>query len=129
VLVSGDNAGAPRAVARELGIDEVHAEVLPPTRPRWWRAARHAAGRARVAMVGDGINDAPALAAADVGIAMARRHRRGDAHRRHHADARRPGAGGRGARLSRPHTPRSARTCSGPSPTTWSAFRWPPSAC
>ena len=68
VMVTGDNAGAAAAAARTLGIDEVQAEVLPADK------ARHVAelkrdGRA-VAMVGDGINDAPALAAADVGIAM-----------------------------------------------------------
>ncbi|RZL92276.1 MAG: heavy metal translocating P-type ATPase, partial [Variovorax sp.] len=68
VLVSGDNAGAARAVARALGIDEVHAEVLPADKAALIEQLR-ADGRT-VAMVGDGINDAPALAAADVGIAM-----------------------------------------------------------
>ena len=68
VMISGDNKGSAQAVGRTLGIDEVHAEVLPGD-----KAALIAALKARgpVAMVGDGINDAPALAAADVGMAMA----------------------------------------------------------
>jgi Cu+-exporting ATPase len=68
VMLTGDNAGSAQAVARELGIDEVRAEVLPAHKADAVRALRDA-GRI-VAMVGDGINDAPALAAADVGIAM-----------------------------------------------------------
>ncbi len=69
VLVSGDNHGAAQAVAHVLGIDEVEAEVLPQHKADI--VARLKQGGAVVAMVGDGINDAPALAAADVGIAMA----------------------------------------------------------
>ena len=68
VLVSGDNRDSATAVARALGIDEVRAEVLPGDKAELITELR-AAGR-RVGMVGDGINDAPALAAADVGIAM-----------------------------------------------------------
>ncbi len=68
VMLSGDSEATARAVAGDLGIDEVHASQSPADKAAWIAAAR-AAG-ARVAMAGDGINDAPALAAADVGIAM-----------------------------------------------------------
>ena len=72
VLVSGDNRGAAEAVARALGIDDVRAEVLPADKAQVVAALRAGLGpHEKVAMVGDGINDAPALAAADVGIAMA----------------------------------------------------------
>ena len=69
VLLSGDNRAAAGAVAMALGIQRVHAEVLPADKADVVQALR-AEGR-RVAMIGDGINDAPALAAADVGMAMA----------------------------------------------------------
>ncbi len=68
VMLSGDNAASAEAVGRALGIDEVQAGQSPADKAAWVQAAR-ARGR-RVAMAGDGINDAPALAAADVGIAM-----------------------------------------------------------
>jgi Cu+-exporting ATPase len=68
VLVSGDNRGAAEAVARLLKIDTVRAEVLPEDKAAIIGQLK--AEGLRVAMVGDGINDAPALAAADVGIAM-----------------------------------------------------------
>jgi P-type Cu+ transporter len=67
-LVSGDNRGAAEALAHKVGIDDVYAEVLPEDKAVVIGSLR--AGGKPVAMVGDGINDAPALAAADVGIAM-----------------------------------------------------------
>ena len=68
VMVTGDNRTTANAVASELGISEVEAEVLPEDKSRIVRRLREA-GQI-VAMAGDGVNDAPALAAADVGIAM-----------------------------------------------------------
>jgi Cu+-exporting ATPase len=70
-LISGDNRGAAQAVAREVGIDEVHAEVLPADKAAVVERLRaDLQPGERIAMVGDGVNDAPALAAADVGLAM-----------------------------------------------------------
>src|SRR5690606_19921300 len=68
VMLTGDARPVAEAVAAELGIDEVLAEVLPEQKVERIRALR-AEGR-RVAMVGDGVNDAPAILAADVGIAI-----------------------------------------------------------
>ncbi len=68
VLVSGDNAGAARHLGEQLGMADIRAEVLPADKARIVGELK--AGDTCVAMVGDGINDAPALAAADVGIAM-----------------------------------------------------------
>ena len=68
VLLTGDITGNARSAVEDAGLDEAHAELLPGDKVE--ALARLRAEHGPVAMVGDGINDAPALAAADVGIAM-----------------------------------------------------------
>ncbi|MCB9546141.1 MAG: cadmium-translocating P-type ATPase [Myxococcales bacterium] len=67
-MVTGDRAGTARAVADAVGIDRVYAEVRPEAKAA--RVAEEQARGRRVAMVGDGVNDAPALATADIGVAI-----------------------------------------------------------
>ena len=68
VMITGDNLGSAKVVGRALGIDHIEAEVLPADKAAIVNRLKE--GGRSVAMVGDGINDAPALASADVGIAM-----------------------------------------------------------
>ena len=67
VMLTGDNRRTAAAIGREAGVDEVMAELLPGDKEK---AVRGLAARGKVAMVGDGINDAPALTRADIGIAI-----------------------------------------------------------
>ena len=67
-MLTGDNAATAHAISAELGIDEVRADLMPEDKVK--AIAELQAQGHRVAMIGDGINDAPALARADVGIAM-----------------------------------------------------------
>nr|WP_272916332.1 copper-translocating P-type ATPase [Qipengyuania algicida] len=68
IMATGDNARTAKAIAARLGIDEIRADVLPEDKARIIRDLQNKG--AKVAMAGDGVNDAPALAQADVGIAM-----------------------------------------------------------
>ena len=68
VMITGDNPRAADHIARQLGVDKVYSQVLPQDKLRILRELQ--AGGKKVAFAGDGVNDAPALAAADVGIAM-----------------------------------------------------------
>ena len=127
VLITGDNAGSARGVAQAVGITDVHADVLPEHKADIVTQLK--TGGERVAMVGDGINDAPALAIADVGIAMSTgtdvaMHTAGITLMR--GD---PSLVADAIDIARRTYAKSGGTCSGPSSTTWWASHWPRSVC
>ena len=68
-MLTGDTEAAAKAVAAELGVDEYHAELLPADKVEWMERLLASSG-GKTAFVGDGINDAPVLTRADIGIAM-----------------------------------------------------------
>lgn len=67
VMLTGDNVGVAKSIADELGIDDLYADLLPQQKVEWVEKLK---AQGTVAMVGDGVNDAPALAISDLGIAM-----------------------------------------------------------
>ena len=71
VMLTGDKAQVAKEVARQLGVDEVHAELLPGDKVQQVESLlKEKSGKGKLAFVGDGINDAPVLSRADIGIAM-----------------------------------------------------------
>ena len=121
IMLTGDNRGAAEAVAREIGLAEFEAGILPEDKARIIGELR--ARHGQVAMVGDGVNDAPALAAADLGIAM------GSGTDVAIEAARIPWPWPMRSRSPGGPRRRSARTCSGPSSTMLPASRLRRSAC
>lgn len=70
VMLTGDNQAVAKAVAEELALNEYHADLMPEDKVSWLELLSQAKGQGKVAFVGDGLNDAPVLTRADVGIAM-----------------------------------------------------------
>ena len=70
VMLTGDNQVVAKAVAEELGLSEYHSDLMPEDKVSWLETLSQAKRQGKVAFVGDGLNDAPVLTRADVGIAM-----------------------------------------------------------
>ena len=123
-MITGDARQVADAVGADLGVDEVFAEVLPEDKDA--KVAELQARGLKVAMVGDGVNDAPALARADVGIAIGAGTDVAIESAGLILASSDPRPSSASSGCPRPPTARASRTCGGPPATTSSPSRSPP---